>query len=205
MKYPRLVLFQRFLLTGLALWTTGLAVMDGYGSQDRAQPADVIVILGSKVYRGGQLGPALTRRTQHAAALFRRGLAQHIICSGGLGAYPPTEAEAACGLAEKLAIPPAAILLENQAHSTEENALYTASLMRAHHWHTAIIVSDSYHLYRAALLFRRAGVVAYPSPAQITTGPMNPIERYLRESREWVALMWYWGKTALGLHITDFP
>lgn len=167
--------------------------------------ADVIVILGSKVYPDGQPGPALTRRTQHAVALFREGLAQRLICSGGLGTYPPTEAEAACGLAEKLAVPPAVILLEAQAHSTEENALYTASLMRAHGWQTAILVSDSYHLYRAALLFRRAGVVVYPSPAQITAGPMNPIERYLRESREGVALLWYWGKTALGLRVTDFP
>src|ERR1051326_2937188 len=194
MKYPRLALFQRILLTALGVWMMGLAVIDGYGSRDQAQPADAIVVLGSRVYPDGQPGPALTRRTEHAVALFQHGLAPHITCSGGLGEYPPTEAEAACGLAEKLNVPLAAILIEDQARSTEENALYTASLMRAHGWQTAILVSDSYHLYRAALLFRRAGVVVYPSPAQTTAGPMNPIERYVRESRELLALVWYWGK-----------
>jgi uncharacterized SAM-binding protein YcdF (DUF218 family) len=122
-----------------------------------------------------------------------------------LGSYPPAEAEAACGLAESLNVPAAAIWIEDQAHSTEENALYTVSLMRAHGWQTAILVSDGYHLYRAALLFRRAGVVVYPSPAQITAGPMNPVERYVRESRELIALVWYWGKTAVGSQVTDFP
>jgi uncharacterized SAM-binding protein YcdF (DUF218 family) len=204
-SYSRLALFQRVLLTGAALWTACLSVIDGYGSRDQAQPAQVIIILGSRVYPDGQPGPALTRRTRHAVALFQQGLARQVICSGGLGTYPPTEAEAACGLAESLKVPAAAIWIENQAHSTEENALYTASLMRAHGWQTAILVTDGYHLYRAALLFRRAGVVVYPSPAQITAGPMNPIERYVRESRELIALGWYWGKSAVGSRVTDFP
>jgi uncharacterized SAM-binding protein YcdF (DUF218 family) len=204
MSYPRLALFQRILLTGAALWALCLAVIDGYGSYDQAQPAQVIIILGSRVYPEGQPGPALIRRTRHAVALFQQDLAQQIICSGGLGTYPPTEAEAACALAESFNVPPAGIWIEDYAHSTEENALYTASLMRAHGWQTAILVSDGYHLYRAAFLFRRAGVVVYPSPAQITAGPMNPVERYVRESRELIALMWYWGKTAVGSQVTDF-
>jgi len=205
MSYPRLALFQQVLLTGVALWVACLAVIDGYGSLDQSQPAEVIIILGSRVYLDRRPGPALTRRTRHAVALFQQGLAQRVICSGGLGAYPPTEAEAACDLAESLNVPAAAILIEDQAHSTEENALYTAALMRAHGWQTAILVSDGYHLYRAALLFRRAGMVVYPSPAQITAGPMNPVERYVRESREVIALVWYWGKTAVGSQVTDFP
>jgi len=191
MRRSRLGFFFRLALTALALWLASLAAIDGYGLTDRAQPADVIVVLGSKVYSGGRPGPALIRRTKHAVALFRQGLASHIVCSGGLGREPPTEAEAACGLAEKLGAPPSALLLETQAHSTEENALYTAALMRAHGWTTAILVSDGYHSYRAALLFRRAGVVAYASPAQVSAGPMSPLERTFRESRELAALLWF--------------
>jgi len=202
---PRLFLIRRLALTLAALWLAGIVVIDGYGHVDRARPADVIVILGSQVWSNGQPGPALTRRTQHAVALYRQGLAGHLVCSGGLGTYAPTEAEAACGLAERLGVPSSAINLEARAHSTEENALYTAAILREHGWTTAILVSDGYHLYRAELLFRRAGVSAYPSPAQATAGPMPPLERAYRESRELAALLWYWGKTVLGLSITNLP
>jgi uncharacterized SAM-binding protein YcdF (DUF218 family) len=205
MKYSRLVLFLRLVFTGLALGLCHLALIDAYGQQDRAQPADVIVALGSRVYPGGRPGPSLMRRTQHAVALYRRGLAPAVLCTGGLGAHPPTEAETACGMAERLGVPESALVLETRSHSTEENALYTHTLMQARGWQTAILVSDGYHLYRAALLFRRAGIIVYPSPAQATAGPMNPVERYGRESRELAALIWYWGKTGLGLPVTDFP
>jgi len=196
----------RPLLTLFLLFPLCLALLDAYGLQDQARPADVIVILGSRVYPGSVPGPALTRRTQHAVALYERGLAPAIICSGGqAGPETSTEAAAACTLAARLGVPPAALILETHARSTEENALDSAAIMAAHGWHTALVVSDGYHLYRADLLFKRAGLVPFPSPAQATTGPMNPFERYGRETRELAALAWYWAKTALGLKVTDFP
>ena len=196
----------RLLITVLLLWPLSLSLIDAYGFQDQARPADVIVILGSRVYPGGVPGPALTRRTQHAVALYDHGLAPAIICSGGkAGPETSTEAAAACGLAASLGVPPAALLLETQARSTEENALDTAAIMAAHGWRTVLVVSDGYHLYRADLLFRHAGLIPYPTPAQVTTGPMNPFERHARETRELAALAWYWTKTALGLPVTDFP
>jgi hypothetical protein len=53
------------------------------------------------------------------------------------------------------------------------------------------------------MLFERAGVTIYPSPAQQLAGPMNPLERFVRENRELIAIVWYWFKTFLGLPITD--
>ncbi len=201
----RRTLLGRIMVTGLLVWLLALAVMDGYGQQDRAHPADAIVVLGSLVYPGGVPGPALTRRAQHAAALYQQGLAPYIVCSGGLGAEPPTEAEVTCGLVVQLGVPASAIVLETQAHSTEENALYTAAIARERDWSSLLIVSDGYHLLRATFLFQQTGLIIYASPAQITAGPMNPIERAGRETREWAALGWYWGKTFLGWDITDFP
>ncbi len=200
----RLVFIVRVGVTLVALWCLALAGVDAYGLQDQTQPADVIVVLGSRVYASGP-GPALARRTRHAVALYQRGLAPTLICSGGLGPVPPTEAEAACGLAETLGVPASALVIEPQSHSTEENALYTAALMRARGWHIALLATDGFHQYRAQLLFARAGVTVYPSPAQLTGGPMGWGERYARENRELVALAWYWFKTALGLPITDLP
>jgi uncharacterized SAM-binding protein YcdF (DUF218 family) len=195
----------RLLLTGLLLYPLSLALIDGYGQLDRAQPADAIVVLGARVYPPARPGPALTRRTYHAVALYQRGLAPVIICSGGLGPVPPTEAEAACRLAASLGVPPEALLLEARSHSTEENALYTAELMAAHGWNSVIVVSDGFHLYRAGLLFAHAGLTPHPSPAQHTVGPMPLRERYARITRELAAVAWFWGKGLVGLEMTNFP
>jgi len=205
MKYSRLILLARFALTGLAVWVAGVVCIDSYGFRDQAQPADVIVVLGSQVFPGGRPGPSLTRRARHAAALWQQGLASDVLCTGGLGDNPPTEAEAACQLVGALGVPAEALTLETRSHSTEENALYTTEIMRAHGWRTAIIVSDGYHLLRAQVFFSRAGVTGYPSPAQLTGGSMNPIERLYRANRELAALLWYGGKTLLGWQVTDFP
>ncbi len=204
MKTARRVTF-RLLLTSLLLWPLALALLDAYGLQDRVQPAGAIVILGARVLPGGRPGPALTRRTRHAVALYQRGLAPLIVCSGGLGENAPTEAEAACGLAASLGVPPAALRLEDRAHSTEENGLYTVALGQANGFTTVILVTDGYHLYRANLLFQAAGLRPYASPAQVTAGPMAPLERYGRLTRELVALAWYYGKGWVGYTGTDFP
>lgn len=187
----------------IAAWLIGIIAIGEYGRVDRAQRADAIVVLGSKVYPGGKPGPSLTRRSRWAAELYRHGYAPVIICSGGLGPNQPTEAEAACALIRSLGVPESAIVLETEARSTEETALYAADLMREHGWRSAVVVSDGYHLARTAMLFERAGVTVYPSPAQQLAGPMNPVERFVLENRELVAIAWYWFKTLLGLPITD--
>lgn len=203
MTYPLRVFLLRLLITFAAIWLSAIAMVDGYGQLDRARPADVIVVLGAQV-RGGQPGPSLTRRTRHGVQLFQEGLAPRFLCTGGLGTVPPTEARAACDLAQSLGVPASAIVLEEQAHSTEESALYTAAILRERGWTSAIVVTDAYHLFRTVLLFQSAGVAAFPSPAQATAGPMHPIEQVFRTHRELAALAWYWAKTALGITATDF-
>ncbi len=195
----------RLTLTLLLLWPMALALLDAFGQLDRAQPAGAIVILGARVLSSGQPGQALTRRTRHAVQLYQQGLAPWVVCAGGRGDWPPAEAVAACLLAEELGVPSAALLLEDQSHSTEENALYTAALGQAHGFDSVIVVTDGYHLYRADLLFRAAGLQTFASPAQQTAGPMDPLERYMRITRELAALAWYWGKGLVGYEATDFP
>ena len=191
------------LLVGLIVLIELIAVIDAYGSIDRAQPADVIVVLGSQVYPGGRPGPSLERRAQHTAALSRRGLADHVLCSGGVGDNPPSEAEVACGRIVELGVPEDAIVYEARSHRTEENMAYSAAIMRERGWRSAILVTDGYHLLRASLMFARAGITAYPSPAQATAGPMNPVERIGREAREAIAVMWFGLRVMAGADLTS--
>jgi uncharacterized SAM-binding protein YcdF (DUF218 family) len=174
------------------------ARIDQFGQVDRAQPSDVIVLLGSMVYPGGRVGPSLERRAFHAAALYHRGLAPRVLCTGGIGSYPPSEAIVACSRVVELGVPASAIILEDQARNTEQNAAYTARLMRESRWQSAIVVSDGFHLYRATTMFEQQRIITYPSPAEATTGPMNVVERIVRELREAVGVMWYGLRWALG-------
>jgi uncharacterized SAM-binding protein YcdF (DUF218 family) len=203
-KHPRLLRFILLLiLISAIVLITLVIVIDQFGFTNQTQRADVIVLLGSQVFPGGQLGPSLERRAQHAAALYKQGMADHIICSGGIGDNPPSEARVACGRVIDLGVPIAAILYEEQSHSTEENAAYTAAIMREHGWSSAIINTDGFHLLRATLMFQRTGIIVYPSPAQITAGPMNPIERIVREAREAIGLMYYAVRVVFGVDLTS--
>jgi uncharacterized SAM-binding protein YcdF (DUF218 family) len=199
---------KRFILAALAAALIGLtiivAVIDAYGLVDRAQPADVIVVLGSRVFPSGRPGQSLARRADHAAVLYHQGYAGHVLCSGGFSeGNTRSEAQVACDRVVAAGVPRAAVSLEQRATSTEENAAYSAAIMRRRGWRSAIVVSDGYHLLRATWMFQRAGIEAYPSPAQVTAGPMNPVERIAREAREVGGLVLFGARVLLGVDETS--
>ena len=135
----------------------------------------------------------------------KRGLAPTVIWSGSIGTNPPAEAVVACARLIQLDVPEAALLREDQSHNTEQNAAFTAALMRAHNWHSVIVVSDSYHLYRAAQMFERTGMLVYPSPAVIEGLPLDPVERVLREVREVAGVYYFWLRVWLNIDQTRPP
>jgi vancomycin permeability regulator SanA len=68
------------LVVGVLSWQ-----INRLGSQERAQPADVIVILGARVEADGSPSSDLLSRTYHAMDLYNAGLAPVLICAGGAG------------------------------------------------------------------------------------------------------------------------
>ncbi len=187
----------------LWLWQVAVVVVviNTYGSVDRAQAADVIIVLGAGLRRDNTPGPALTRRTLHAAHLWQQGLAPVIICTGGKpGNRTRAEADACAELLRGEGVPAEAILLDDQSRSTEENALYTKAILEEQGWHTAIIVSDGYHLFRANHLFVNQGIQVYTSP--VTEGQPSMFEYAVFVGREIVALHWQLVKEVFNLPIT---
>lgn len=173
-----------------------------YGRVDRAEAADVIIVLGAGLRPDGRPGPALIRRSAQAINVWENGLAEAIICAGGVP-YRANRSEAA-GCRDLLlaaGIPDEHIFLEENSHSTEENALYSAEIMQANGWHSAIVVSDAYHLLRANWLFNQQGIPNVTSPA---ADP--PFDNHLTFSlREVAALHWQVFKQVLGLPFTYVP
>jgi uncharacterized SAM-binding protein YcdF (DUF218 family) len=200
----RPVRFKRLVLLALLLWAwvvlVLLLVIDAYGRVDRAQQADVIVVLGAGLRRNNTPGPALTRRAARAVELWRAGYAPIIICTGGKpGNRTRSEADACAELVRAAGIPADAILLEDRSRSTEENALETYTLMQANNWQSAIVVSDSFHLFRALRLFRNEGLLIFTSPAA-NSPPAREYVVFL--AREVVAFHWQLLKEAFSLSTT---
>jgi uncharacterized SAM-binding protein YcdF (DUF218 family) len=136
------------------------------GGADNAQPADAILVLGAAVFESGQLSPVLEARVTHAVQLYQRGLAPCIVVSGGVGAHPPSEAEAMARAAITAGVPAEALLLEPQAHTTQQSIRLAAPLLEERGFHSIIVVSSPFHLFRATWMARDAGFVAYGSGPQ---------------------------------------
>jgi uncharacterized SAM-binding protein YcdF (DUF218 family) len=131
--------------------------------------ADAIVVLGCRLPEDGRPGAALERRVAAGVALLASGEAPRLVLSGG-GAGPRPEAEIMRELALVYGAPEAALLLEPRSRDTIENAFCSATLLRRQGLLRVIVVTDRYHLLRARLLFRYAGlevVRAAAPPAQL--------------------------------------
>ncbi|REG30867.1 uncharacterized SAM-binding protein YcdF (DUF218 family) [Archangium gephyra] len=185
--------FRKWLFVGLGVATFGLYgmafVVDRFGQHERAVPSDVLVVLGARVLPGGQPSPALRARIEKAVELYHQGLAPRLLFSGGVGVNPPAEARVMRDLAVRLGVPPEACLLEEQSHSTEQNARFSSELLRSLGARRVLVVSDPYHLLRARQYFRLHGFEVATSPAFLTERNLSLVDRVYWTVREAAALL----------------
>lgn len=169
------------------------------GSQDQAQLADAIIILGARVDSDGEPGPDLRSRTLHGVSLYRRGLATAIICTGGYEDDPLSAASVARQLALAEGVPPERVLLAEGSMTTSEDASRASGLMAERGWSTAILVSHPLHLERARLLFESHGVTVHPSPTSTDLAAIPWRTRAWLTARETFGIVW------LGLEEMGIP
>lgn len=208
--FPRwLKRFAQFVVAGVVIWlmiVTALAVyIHHYGTVSTARESDVIVVLGAGLYWDGSAGPALTRRSAQGAELYRQGIADTIICTGGVAPSRPRSEAAACReVLLRYGVPESAILLEERSRSTEENAIYTRDIMQDAGFTSAVVVSDSYHMLRSEYLFNQQGIEISLSPVSSDEirGRMTYFYSIVREV---LAFHWQIFKTVLGLPVTHIP
>lgn len=152
------------LLLLLALWLTGVAAYIVWvGERDQAAPADVIIVLGAAAY-DARPSPVFAERIRHGIDLYQRGLAKHLIFTGGFGKGARfSESQVAQRYALKHGVARQAILIETRSRTTHQNLQQAAVLMKAHGFKRAIIVSDPLHMARALRLAREAGIDALGS------------------------------------------
>ncbi len=147
----------------------------------------MLVVLGSRLRPGGAPGPAMMRRVRLAAALLRSERADAVLASGGPAGAQPTEAEVMRAMLIAQGVPEALILVEPRSRNTFENAWFSAGILAGRGARPVIVVTDRYHLPRALLAFRIAGLRA-TGAGTAWEGRGRPGRRLLAVLREIVAV-----------------
>jgi len=131
---------------------------------------DAIVVLSGGVAGKGTLRPSdqlsglSMEQTICGADLFAQGFAPRLLFSGGDAAifgHGPIEAVEMKRLALRLGVPDKAIVVEDRARTTYENAVEVKGILgRA----SILLVASASHMPRAVGLFRKQGLETTPSP-----------------------------------------
>lgn len=133
-------------------------------ARDEAQPADVILVLGAAEYNGHP-SPVLRARLDHAFELYRRKLAPRILTTGGAGGDPVfTEGGVGRSYLMSQGVPAESIIVANEGDTTVYSVGLAAEIIHRMGLHSAIVVSDGYHIYRVKKMLEARGLKAYGSP-----------------------------------------
>ncbi|HZZ21452.1 MAG TPA: YdcF family protein [Roseiarcus sp.] len=115
-------------------------------------------------------------RMIEAACLAKRYPQARVVFTGGSGSLiaESKEAPAARQLLIELGVDPARIIVEDKSRNTEENAQFTAAIVRPEPKQRWLLVTSAFHMPRAIGVFEKAGFDVVPDPvAYRTLGPGN--------------------------------
>jgi uncharacterized SAM-binding protein YcdF (DUF218 family) len=125
----------------------------------------VIVVFGAAVLPGGRPSGALRRRLLHGVELLRRNTGAFLLVTGGVGGSGPSEAEVMRDLAVAAGVPGERVVTETASSSTFTSALACIDIIESRGWRSAVVVSDAYHVRRAAMVLRSFGIRVSTSAA----------------------------------------
>ena len=168
----------------VACWALLVAAIALYGRRDEARPADAIVVLGAAQYNG-RPSPVLEARLQHAVDLYRRGIAETLIVTGG---QAPGDRESEAEVSRRWAVRagvPASAILTTRGMTTRESMRDVGRLMEERGLREAVLVSDPFHMLRLKLLAKEMGLHGLTSPTRTSPISRNPGQErrfLLRES-----------------------
>ena len=173
-------------------WLTGLleAGLPQAGA-DTGPPPQAIVILSADEQRvrvgdaiGWRVG-RLTLEREAAGAILARRTHLPILVSGGVIApgAPALAAQMGVSLEQDFAI--GVRWREDGSLDTWQNAVRTASLLRAQGVSRVYLVTHAWHMRRAMIAFRHAGLETIPAPVQIDAMPSFGLSALLPSARAW--------------------
>jgi vancomycin permeability regulator SanA len=151
-------LFRWFLLTVILVFALGSIAIAIDGQFDNLRPADLAVVLGSKVNRDGQPSDGLKVRLDHTVDLYRQGYCKCILVSGGHGWEGFDEPVVMRRYLQNAGIPSAIVFEDNGGSNTWHTAQDTALFLKEHDLKSVLIVSEYFHIPRCRLAFAKFGI-----------------------------------------------
>ena len=120
--------------------------------------ADCVLVLGAKVYEDGSLSPVLGDRVNTGVSLYFSGAGKKLLLSGDHGQVEYDEVNAMKATALSLGVPEDDVFLDHAGFSTYESMVRLKAVFGGER---VVIVTQSYHLYRAVFIARCLGIEAY--------------------------------------------
>jgi uncharacterized SAM-binding protein YcdF (DUF218 family) len=177
---------------------------------DLAAPTGILVLGGSSdekisAARGRVTIVDAADRVTEAVILARRYPEARLVFTGGSASLAPgdiTEADDTRSIWIALGVNPDRITTESQSRNTDENARFTADLVKPKPGESWLLVTSAYHMPRAVGLFRANGFPVIPYPVDYrsrdTAADFSPsldvangLARFNMAVREWIGLVAY--------------
>lgn len=133
---------------------------------------DVIVLLGGGTMADvplpdgwrGEVGGAAAQRVLGAYALHRRSEWPILVSGGEVFRGDGTEAVVMKAILVSLGMSPDKIVVEAKSLNTQQNAEFTAGLLRQYGYKRPVLVTSAFHMPRSLAEFKQAGIAATPYP-----------------------------------------
>ena len=154
-----------FIVVGVAtcIFIVATLVLVASGLRDDIAPADVALVLGSKVEPDGTPSPRLRARLDRTLELFQDRLFPAIIVSGGVGKEGFDEAVVMRNYLAAHGVPAARIILDSHGDTTFASAKNTARIAEERNFQSVFVVSQYFHIPRARLALERCHISAVHS------------------------------------------
>jgi len=178
------VLVGMLIVTGVVVGILRTAQVD-----DRS-PADAILVLGAAQYNGAP-SPVLQARLDHAAELYRSGVAPRIVTiGGGQSGDVTTEGAAGRDYLESLGIDAAALESIGVGDDTLASLRAARDDLVTRNWDSMVLVTDPWHAARAQLIADDLGLAAQVSSVREGPSLRDGVEaRYV--TRETLGILFY--------------
>ena len=170
------------LLLGLGYYLVTLFQVWRAAEGDDRSPTQAIIVLGAAQF-DGRPSKVFEARLDHAAQLWRDGVAPQIVVTGGsLPGDRFTEATAGAEYLHGLGIPDEVIRRETGSHNSVESLAASALFLQKEGVQRVTLVSDPFHSLRVRSIARQQGFDAVTSPTR--TSPITGLEELGRFAAE---------------------
>lgn len=159
--------------------------------QDERPASDAIIVLGASQY-DGRPSPIFEARLDHAAELYREGVAPAVVTVGGNQPGDNfTEGEAGRNWLIDVGVPADQVVAVPEGGDTLASLEAVAVVFDEYEWSSAVLVTDPWHALRSRTIAEDTGIEAATSPVRSGPAVQTRETQLWYVTRETASLVYY--------------